>query len=202
MPNDRQATEPKRTFPGNACMRTPQGKRYRTGIEFQPNVKGGIFMKKFTVAIALALALVFSSSVAYAASPVQSSNPASVSVTRGTSLSTAESRMVAGDVLYEKTFQVNARTTTVRVGFVTMQFPKGSLPQDGSSIELTARVFTSKGMAVLEVLPDTDGFKVPVRITAGAYQGWLYDEDLETNVRVKFRPTTFYVDHFSRYCWQ
>lgn len=159
-------------------------------------------MKKFTVAIALALALVFSSSVAYAASPVQSSNPASVSVTRGTSLSTAESRMVAGDVLYEKTFQVNARTTTVRVGFVTMQFPKGSLPQDGSSIELTARVFTSKGMAVLEVLPDTDGFKVPVRITAGAYQGWLYDEDLETNVRVKFRPTTFYVDHFSRYCWQ
>lgn len=159
-------------------------------------------MRKFTAAIALALVLVFSSSVAHAASPVPSSHPATVSVTRGTFQSNAESRVPTGDVLYEQTFKVNARTTTVRVGFVTMQFPKDSLPQDGSSIELTARVFTSEGMAVLEVLPDTDGFKVPVRITAGAYQGWLYDENLETNIRVKFRPTTFYVTHFSRYCWQ
>lgn len=192
----------KADFPGQRIRAAPQGRRYQTGIEFQPNVKGGIFMKKFTVAIVLALVLAFSSSVAYAASPVQSSNPATVSVTRGTPHSNAESRAVTGDVIFEQTFQVNAHTTTVRVGFVTLQFPKGSLPQDATSIELTARVFTSNGMAVLEVLPDTEGFQVPVRITASAYQGWLFDENLETNVRVKFRPTTFTVNHFSRYCWQ
>ncbi len=172
--------------------------RYRDSTD----VKGGIFMRKFTTAIALALALVLSSSVAYAASPVQSSKSTTVSVSQSVFRANTESRVPSENVLYEETFKVNSRTSIIRVGFVTLQFPSGSLPQDASSIELTARVFTSNGMAVLEVLPDTNGFQIPVRITAGAYQGWLYDENHETNIRVKFRPTTFYVNHFSRYCWQ
>ena len=159
-------------------------------------------MRKLTAAIALALVLVLSSSVAYAASPTPSAKPTAISTVQRSSRSAADAFVPANRVVYEKTFTVTSRNATVRVGFVTMQFPKNSLPEGVSSMVFTARVFADDGKAVLEVLPDTDGFKVPVRITAGAYRGWLYDEALNTNTWVSFRPYTLYVDHFSRYCWQ
>ena len=158
-------------------------------------------MKKILSALLIAILLITSSTVAFAAptdtaASVQGKAPAAW-MTHAATKAHAPSRAV----LFEKKFTLTAKGGIVNVGFVSLQFPKNSLPTTMLPRELTIQVFASGNNGVVAVSPDTDGFRSPVRISVHAYKGWLFDEQSGFNKLVQYAPTSFYVDHFSRYCW-
>jgi len=156
-------------------------------------------MKKILSALLIAILLISSTTVAFAA-PADAAVSARAS-TAWTTHAAHRTQAPASAVIYEKTFTLTQKGGIVKAGFVTLQFPRNSLPADQLPRQLTVQVFASGNTGVVSVTPDTEGFRTPVRITVSAYRGWLYDELLGANRFVRYAPTTFYVDHFSRYCW-
>jgi len=118
--------------------------------------------------------------------------------------SRSDSRLLVNKsgVVYEKTFVVTPKGGTFKVGFVTLNFPKNFLPSSELPRKFTAKVFASDGHGVIELTPDTDGFLQPVKITVNEFSGILYDEIVNRNTFVKYQKESFFVNHFSRYCWQ
>jgi len=191
---DRQAAEPKQPFRLKMEGRivTMTTKFFRT------NVKGGFFMKKLVSALLLSLMIAASSLSAFAASPA-----AGTEKTADIRAHASFARILpATAVVYEKTFTVTARGGDVKVGFVTISFPRNFLPASELPRTFKAKVFASNGHGVIEFLPDTTGFLAPVTIKVHAYKGLLYDEVTTRNTWVSYRPESFKVTHFSRYCWQ
>lgn len=155
-------------------------------------------MKKLVSVLLLSLILVVSSISAFAVtSDVAAPQQASFAIHAPLS-----HNLPGQSVVYEKTFTVTQKGGTVQVGFVSVSFPKNFLPASELPRTFTAKVFASGGSGVIEFSPDTDGFLKPVRISVGAYKGLLYDEQTGKNAQVEFYQEFFFVDHFSRYCWQ
>ncbi len=156
-------------------------------------------MKKILSALLIAILLISSTTVAFAAPTDGFSSAKAPAAWMAHTGHKAEAPVNA--IIYEKTFTLTQKGGVVKAGFVTLQFPKNSLPADQLPRELTVQVFASGNTGVVSVTPDTEGFRSPVRITVSAYRGWLYDELLGANRFVRYAPTSFLVDHFSRYCW-
>ena len=158
-------------------------------------------MKKILSALLIAILLVMSTTIAFAAPTDTAASAPGKASTAWTAHTGSKAHAPSGAVLFEKKITLTKKGGSVNVGFVTLQFPKNCLPGDMLPRELTIQVFASGDTGVVSVSPDTEGFLSPVRISVHAYKGWLFDELSGFNKLVQYAPTSFYVDHFSRYCW-
>ena len=104
-------------------------------------------------------------------------------------------------ITYEETFTVTEKGGNFKIGFVKVQFKKDFLDEEDLSLELDVQIYAENGIVYIEFTPDVIEFEKDVKIKAKKFKGYIYDRATGENIYVKIPIQTFYVSHFSRYCF-
>ncbi len=104
-------------------------------------------------------------------------------------------------ITYEKTFTVTEKGGNFKIGFAKVQFKKGFLDKEDLPLVIDVQIYAENGVVYIDFSPDVDEFKRDVKIRTRGFRGYIYDKATGENIYVKIPRQTFYVSHFSRYCF-
>ncbi len=104
-------------------------------------------------------------------------------------------------ITYEETFTVTEKGGNFKIGFVKVQFKKDFLEDEYLPLVIGIQLYAENGLVYIDFSPDVIEFKKDIKIKTATFKGYIYDKAKGENIYVELPSQTFYVSHFSRYCF-
>ncbi len=104
-------------------------------------------------------------------------------------------------ITYEETFTVTETGGNFKIGFATVQFKRNFLDETDLPLDLDVQIYAENGVVYIEFNPDVIEFERDVKIKANKFEGYIYDRGTKKNIYIEIPGQTFFVSHFSRYCF-